>query len=108
MDKMSKPFRYISLESKDYCFSPLPIRATILLAAFKRLDYLMGESAINGLIEALQTKGIVLKNSSTYYSLIKVEQALISIFAESGTYLLMEHLVTSLRENAKQQKNTRA
>jgi len=61
----------------------------------------MGESAINELIEALQTKGISLDDSSASYSLIKLEEALVGIFAESGTYLLMEHLIESLNAEAR-------
>jgi hypothetical protein len=83
----------------DFCYSKQPVHSEILLQAFKELESILGIEACQELVNDLHVNGIFLENSAKLYSLLQIEQALIQIFSENGTDLLMTVLLRSCEKN---------
>jgi len=68
-----------------------------LYKALKGLEYLLGPASVTDLIEGLNSMGIlVLDTTERFYTLAQIRAALVKIFGEDATDILMDRIEKSL------------
>lgn len=75
----------------------IPINGLTLKKAIQSQTSILGEAAVESLIEDLEHKGIDMDNPSSRYTLRQLESAIIEIFGEDAATLLMERIKNELR-----------
>lgn len=91
---------FVVLPEENNCDYDSPISAADLRVAFDKSLDILGISAKEAVLESFQQQGIDLSRTDLqqYYSLKQLERALLDIFHEDATFLIMERLWKALEE----------
>lgn len=74
----------------------IPISSITLRKAIQKVTSMLGEAAVESLVEDLEHQGIDLNNPSSRYTLRQLENAIIGTFGEDAASLLMERIKKEL------------
>ena len=74
----------------------IPINSLTLKNAIQKVTSMLGEAAVESLMEDLEQQGINLNNPSSTYTLRQLESAIVETFGEDAATLLMERIKKEL------------